>query len=209
MTTTMTSTMNAAPVFYKTDEHDHAEGSSTLLGFWLYLMSDCLIFAALFVTYAVLSPNTAGGPAPLQVFDLGLVQVNTAVMLLCSFTCGLAMIAAGKGQVRALQVTLAAIGLLGLVFLFNQVSEYGHLVNLGATPQTSAFLSAYFTLIGTHAIHVVIGLIWLGTMVVQLSRHGLVEANRRRLTCLTMFWNFLDITWVCMFTFVYLMGMLR
>jgi cytochrome o ubiquinol oxidase subunit III len=211
MTMTMTESKDGAeaPVFHLEHEHDHAEGGSTLLGFWIYLMSDSLIFASLFATYAVLGGNYAGGPSPSQLFNLPIVAVNTAVMLVSSLTCGMAMLATGKGRIGPALGWLGVTGFLGLCFVNNQFTEYRHLAEIGATPATSAFLSSFFALIGTHALHVIVGLIWVSTLMVQVARHGLIEANQRRVICFSMFWNFLDITWVCVFTFVYLMGMLR
>ncbi|TWT11400.1 cytochrome o ubiquinol oxidase subunit III [Reyranella sp. CPCC 100927] len=200
---------NAAPVFHLEDEHTHAAGGSTMLGFWVYLMSDCLIFAILFATYGVLGGNYAAGPAPKDLFDLNLVALNTAMLLLSSITYGFAMLAMGRNHIGETQAWLAATGLFGLAFLGIEVYEFAHLIHQGATPQRSAFLSSFFTLVGTHGLHVTFGLIWLTTLMTQVAQHGLTEANRRRLTCLSMFWHFLDVVWIGVFTFVYLMGMLR
>jgi cytochrome o ubiquinol oxidase subunit 3 len=197
------------PVFYLVDEHDHPEGASTMLGFWIYLMSDCLIFAVLFATYGVLGGNYAAGPAPKDLFDLPLVALNTSMLLMSSITYGFAMLTMDKGEVRATQLWLAVTGLFGLGFIGLELSEFTHMIHEGATPQRSAFLSSFFTLVGTHGLHVSCGLIWLVTLMVQVSRRGLIEANRRRLMCLSMFWHFLDVVWIGVFTFVYLMGMLR
>jgi len=195
--------------YYDLDEHDHPEGGSTLLGFWLYLMSDCLIFAMLFATFGVLGGNYAAGPGPKDLFELPLVAVNTAMLLFSSMTYGFAMIAMQRGWVRGVQVWLVVTALFGAAFLSIELYEFAHLIGEGATPQRSAFLSAFFTLVGTHGLHVTFGLIWLGVLLVQVSQRGLIEANRRRLLCLSMFWHFLDLVWVGVFTFVYLMGMLR
>jgi cytochrome o ubiquinol oxidase subunit 3 len=197
------------PVFYLVDEHDHPEGASTMLGFWIYLMSDCLIFAVLFATYGVLGGNYAAGPAPKDLFDLPLVALNTSMLLMSSITYGFALLTMDKGEVRATQLWLAITGLFGLGFIGIELSEFAHMIREGATPQRSAFLSSFFTLVGTHGLHVSCGLIWLVTLMVQVSRRGLIEANRRRLMCLSMFWHFLDVVWIGVFTFVYLMGMLR
>jgi len=197
------------PLFYLADEHEHAEGGSTMLGFWLYLMSDCLIFAVLFATYGVLGGSYAAGPAPKDVFELPLVAVNTSMLLLSSITYGFAMLTMEKGRVGPTQAWLLITGLFGAAFIGLELYEFVHLIEDGATPQRSAFLSSFFTLVGTHGLHVTMGLIWLGTLMVQVARHGLIEANRRRLMCLSMFWHFLDVIWIGVFTFVYLMGMLR
>jgi cytochrome o ubiquinol oxidase subunit 3 len=198
------------PVFHLEDDHGHAEsGSSTMLGFWIYLMSDCLIFAMLFAVYGVLGGNYAAGPAPKDLFDLPLVALNTTMLLLSSITYGFAMLEMAKGRVKPMQVWLVITGLFGLAFLCIELYEFAHFIHEGATPQRSGFLSSFFTLVGTHGLHVTFGLVWLVVLMVQVSRHGLIAANQRRLMCLSMFWHFLDVIWIGVFTFVYLMGMLR
>jgi cytochrome o ubiquinol oxidase subunit 3 len=211
MTTSLTAAQAVAdaPIFHLADEHEHAEGSSTLLGFWIYLMSDCLIFGVLFATYGVLGGNYAAGPAPKDLFELPLVAVNTSMLLLSSITYGFAMLAMDKGRTGAMQAWLAVTGLFGLCFIGIELYEFAGLIHDGATPQRSAFLSSFFTLVSTHGLHVTAGLIWLVTLMVQVWRHGLIPANKRRLLCLSMFWHFLDVIWIGVFTFVYLMGMLR
>ncbi|PLP58335.1 cytochrome o ubiquinol oxidase subunit III [Mesorhizobium loti] len=199
----------AVPTFYVKDEHDHAEGGSTMLGFWIYLMSDCLIFAILFAVYGVLGTNYAAGPAPKDLFDLSLVAVNTTMLLLSSITYGFAMLSMEKNRVAATQAWLGVTGLFGLAFLGIELYEFAHMIHEGATPQRSGFLSAFFTLVGTHGLHVTFGIIWLVTLMIQVGQRGLIAANRRRLMCLSMFWHFLDVIWIGVFTFVYLMGMLR
>ena len=197
------------PAFYVTeDEHAHS-GGSTMLGFWLYLMSDCLVFAVLFATYGVLGRNYAAGPSGADLFDLKLVAVNTAMLLFSSITYGFAMLAMDKGRQAAMQGWLVVTGLFGLAFLSIELYEFAHFIREGATPMRSAFLSSFFTLVGTHGLHVTFGLIWLTVLMVQVSRRGLIEANRRRLLCLSMFWHFLDVVWIGVFTFVYLMGVLK
>ena len=198
-----------APVFYLKDEHAHPEGSSTMLGFWIYLMSDCLIFAVLFAIYGVLGASYAAGPAPKDLFDLELVAINTAMLLFSSLTFGFAMLAMLKQNVRGALIWLGVTGLFGLAFLAIELYEFAHLIHLGATPQRSAFLSSFFTLVGTHGLHVAFGILWLVTLMVQVNRFGLIEANKRRLMCLSMFWHFLDVIWIGVFTFVYLLGVLR
>jgi cytochrome o ubiquinol oxidase subunit 3 len=197
------------PVFHVEDEHAHAEGGGTMLGFWIYLMSDCLIFAILFATYGVLGSNYAAGPSPKDLFDLPLVAVNTSMLLISSLTNGFAMLAMEKGRVAATQFWLGVTILFGLAFVGIELNEFSHMISEGATPQRSAFLSSFFTLVGTHGLHVTFGMIWMVTLIVQIGQRGLIEANRRRMTCLAMFWHFLDIIWIGVFTFVYLMGMLR
>lgn len=206
---TITAQAGEAPVFYLKDEHPHPEGHSTALGFWIYLMSDCLIFAILFAMFGVLGASYAAGPGPKDLFDLDLVALNTAMLLFSSITYGFAMLTMDKGRVAATQAWLAVTGLFGLAFLSIELYEFHHLFHIGATPQRSAFLSSFYTLVGTHGLHVTFGTIWLVTLMVQVARHGLIPANRRRLMCLSMFWHFLDVIWIGVFTFVYLMGMLR
>jgi cytochrome o ubiquinol oxidase subunit 3 len=197
------------PIFYLENEHVHAEGGSTALGFWMYLMSDCLIFAMLFAAYGVLGGNYAAGPSPKNLFDLPLVAVNTSMLLLSSLTNGFAMLTAQRNRVGATQIWMAVTILFGLAFVGIELSEFTHMIREGATPQRSAFLSSFFTLVGTHGLHVTFGMIWMVTLMVQIARYGLIQANQRRLMCLSMFWHFLDIIWIGVFTFVYLMGALR
>lgn len=199
----------SAPVFYLVDEPHHAEGSSTMLGFWIYLMSDCLIFAVLFAIYGVLGGNYAAGPSPKDLFDLRLVALNTSMLLLSSITYGFAMLAMVKKRVAATQGWLVITAAFGLAFVGIELYEFAHMIHEGATPQRSAFLSSFYTLVGTHGLHVSFGLIWLFTLMVQIGRHGLVPANARRLMCLSMFWHFLDVIWIGVFSFVYLLGVLR
>ncbi|GAB4070785.1 cytochrome o ubiquinol oxidase subunit III [Ancylobacter sonchi] len=208
MSTTVTAT-SEAPVFYEVDEHPHPEGHSTALGFWIYLMSDCLIFAILFATFGVLGGNYAAGPGPRDLFDLNLVALNTTMLLLSSITYGFAMLAMDKERVKATQVWLVITAVFGLAFLSIELYEFHHMIHEGAGPQRSAFLSAFFTLVGTHGLHVTFGIIWLVTLLVQVQKRGLITANKRRLMCLSMFWHFLDVVWIGVFTFVYLLGMLR
>ena len=201
-----TGTAADAPAFY--DNGDHHPQQGTLLGFWLYLMSDCLIFAVLFATYAVLGRSYAAGPSGADLFDLQLVAINTALLLLSSITYGFAMIGAQQKRQGVVLGWLAVTGLLGLGFLGIELYEFAHLLHEGAGPQRSAFLSAFFTLVGTHGLHVTFGTIWLVTLMLQVRKHGLIPENKRRLMCLSMFWHFLDVVWIGVFTFVYLMGVL-
>jgi cytochrome o ubiquinol oxidase subunit 3 len=190
-------------------DHEHGGGSATLLGFWIYLMSDALIFASLFAVYGILSRNYAGGPAPQQIFELPLVALNTGLLLASSIAFGIGLQAMETGKLARTWLWLAITGLLGAAFLGVELHEFSTLVAEGATPQRSAFLSSFFTLVGTHGLHVAFGLVWLVTMLVQLAQRGLTVENKRRLMCLSMFWHFLDIIWIGVFTFVYLFGALR
>jgi cytochrome o ubiquinol oxidase subunit 3 len=192
--------------YYLTEEHHPENG--TLLGFWLYLMSDCLVFACLFAMYAVLGRSYAGGPTGAQLFDLPLVAINTSLLLLSSITYGFAMMEMQSNRLRGTLAWLVITGLFGAGFIGIELHEFAHLIHEGAGPQRSAFLSSFFTLVGTHGLHVTFGIVWLVTLLAQLSRYGLTAANRRRLLCLSMFWHFLDVVWIGVFTFVYLMGVL-
>ena len=194
------------PLFHLPHEPHHPDGHSTMLGFWIYLMSDCLLFAGLFATFAVLDHSYAGGPGPRQLFELPLVALNTAMLLFSSITYGFAMLVMERGNKQATLLWLGITGLFGLAFLGIEMHEFAGLIAEGATPQSSAFLSAFFTLVGTHGLHVTLGTVWLVTLMVQVANKGLIPANRRRLMCLSMFWHFLDVVWIGVFTFVYLIG---
>jgi cytochrome o ubiquinol oxidase subunit III len=195
--------------FYRPEDPHVEAGASTPLGFWIYLMSDCLIFAILFAVFGVLGGNYAAGPGPKDLFELELVALNTTMLLLSSITYGFAMLEMQRERVNGTLVWLGVTGLFGAAFLAIELYEFTHLIHIGAGPQRSGFLSAFFTLVGTHGLHVTFGLIWLVTMMVQVKMHGLIAPNRRSLMSLSMFWHFLDVIWIGVFTFVYLMSMLR
>ncbi len=190
--------------YYLPTEH-HVE-NGTLLGFWLYLMSDCLIFACLFAVHGVLGRSYAAGPSGAELFELPLVALNTSMLLLSSITYGFAMLEMQKNKLRATLVWLGITGLFGAAFISLELYEFILLIHEGAGPQRSAFLSSFFTLVGTHGLHVTFGIVWLITLMVQVGKHGFSTENRRRLMCLSMFWHFLDVVWIGVFTFVYLMG---
>ena len=209
MSNSATETMQpgTAPTFYLREEHHPENG--TMLGFWIYLMSDCLVFAVLFAMYGVLGGSYAAGPSPKDIFELPTVALNTTMLLLSSITYGFAMLEMARSRKNATLLWLAITGLFGVAFVGLELNEFAHLIHEGAGPQRSAFLSSFFTLVGTHGLHVSFGIIWLVTLMVQVSKHGLNAANRRRLSCLSLFWHFLDVVWIGVFTFVYLMGVLR
>ena len=188
-------------------EHEHS-GSNKLFGFWIYLMSDCLLFAAIFATYAVLSRNYAGGPDGKELFHLPYVLGETMLLLTSSLTYGFSMLALHQGKQRQVFVWLLVTFLLGLGFFGMEIREFGELIGAGHGPQRSGFLSAFFTLVGTHGAHIVFGLIWMAVMMVQLAAYGLTAATRTRLMCLSLFWHFLDIVWIGVFTIVFLMGVM-
>ena len=177
-------------------------------GFWLFVLSDMVLFSALFATYASLVNATDGGPTTSQLFDRNLVAIETLALLVSSFVCGLAMITAKRKNMLWTQAWLVLTGLLGLVFLSIELHEFASMVAEGAPPQRSAFLSAFFTLVGCHGAHVTAGLLWLGTMMAQIWAKGFRQDIIRRLLCFSVFWHALDIIWVAIFTIVYLIGTL-
>jgi cytochrome o ubiquinol oxidase subunit 3 len=177
-------------------------------GFWIFLLSDILMFAAFFATYAVLSGSTDGGPTSHQLFDLTHTAIETACLLASSFTCGLASIAAGHRRAIWFYAAMAATFALGAIFVALEVREFVGMVAQGAGPQRSAFLSAFFTLVGCHGLHVGCGLLWLLTMMAQVFAKGFRADILRRILCFSLFWHALDIIWVALFTVVYLIGSL-
>ena len=198
---------NPSARFYLSTEHHPENG--TLLGFWLYLMSDCLVFACLFAAFGVLGRNFAAGPSGAELFELPLVALNTSLLLLSSITYGFAVIEMQRDRIKGTLIWLVVTGALGAGFIGIELYEFAHLIHEGNGPQRSAFLSAFFTLVSTHGLHVTFGIVWLVTLMAQVMKHGLIHENRRRLMCLSMFWHFLDVVWIGVFTFVYLMGVLR
>jgi cytochrome o ubiquinol oxidase subunit 3 len=177
-------------------------------GFWLFVLSDMVLFSALFASYATLVHATDGGPVTSQLFDRTNVAIETLALLISSFICGLAMIAAKRKNMLWTQVFLFFTGLFGLVFLVIEITEFVGMVRIGAGPQRSAFLSSFFTLVGCHGAHVTAGLLWIGTMMAQVWAKGFQPHIIRRLLCLSIFWHALDIIWVAIFTIVYLIGTL-
>ncbi|KKZ18344.1 MULTISPECIES: cytochrome o ubiquinol oxidase subunit III [Serratia] len=190
-------------------EHGHHDaGETKVFGFWIYLMSDCILFASLFATYAVLVNGTAGGPTGKDIFDLKFVLVETFLLLFSSITYGMAMIAMNKGKVGGVNTWLFLTFLFGLGFVAMEIYEFHHLIAEGFGPDRSAFLSSFFALVGTHGLHVTSGLIWIIVLMIQVSKFGLTATNKTRLMCLSLFWHFLDVVWICVFTVVYLLGVM-
>ncbi|HEY6834430.1 MAG TPA: cytochrome o ubiquinol oxidase subunit III [Pseudolabrys sp.] len=187
-------------------EEHHDDGSTTTLGFWIYLMSDCILFASLFASFAVLRGQLAGGPGARELFSLPYVAVETACLLVSSFTYGMAMISMQRGRQAQVLGWLVLTMLLGLGFVGMEVHEFADLIHEGAGPDRSAFLSAFFTLVGTHGLHVTAGIVWMLVLILHILRRGLSPANQTRLMCLSLFWHFLDVVWIGVFTVVYLMG---
>jgi cytochrome o ubiquinol oxidase subunit 3 len=178
----------------------------TLFGFWVYVMTDCILFATLFATYAVLRNNTYGGPGSHELFNMPFVLVETILLLTSSFTCGLALLAARRQKVKQVGLWLGATFILGLSFITMELTEFAQLASEGHGWWSSAFLSAFFTLVGTHGLHITIGLLWLLVMGAFIMTRGLNEHTMRRLSMFGIFWHFLDVVWVFIFTIVYLMG---
>ena len=186
------------------DHHDHPP-SHSVFGFWLYLMTDCIIFGSLFAVFAVMQNQFAGGPTAKDLFDIPGVALETAVLLISSITYGFAMIGAHKQRTGQVLFWLAVTFLCGATFLYFELHEFAHLIAEGAGPSRSAFLSSFFTLVATHGIHVTFGMLWMIVLMVQIVKAPtLGERELRRLTCLSLFWHFLDIVWICVFSFVYL-----
>lgn len=182
--------------------------SRVVLGFWIYLMTDCILFGTLFATYAVLHGNNFGGPTSRELFDLRTAFAETMILLFSSISCGMATLASLKmNKIKVIQ-WLALTFLLGASFIGMELNEFYHLVQEGHSWRVSAFLSAFFTLVGTHGLHVSIGLVWLSVIAFQLYFKGITTTTFRRLVLFGMFWHFLDLIWIFIFTFVYLMGVL-
>lgn len=190
-------------------EHEHAhQAELTTFGLWIYLMSDLILFSILFATFVVLGKNVAGGPTPQELFHLPFIFTETMFLLLSSITFGLAMVAMNSKNKKGVLIGLIFTGLFGLGFLGMELYEFYELAAAGHTPDKSGFLTAFFTLVGTHGAHVFFGLIWLISMIIQVSKKGFTAKVRSRLMRLSLFWHFLDIVWIGVFTFVYLMSIL-
>ncbi|HUD07132.1 MAG TPA: cytochrome o ubiquinol oxidase subunit III [Candidatus Saccharimonadales bacterium] len=177
-----------------------------LFGFWVYIMTDCVLFASLFATYAVLNNNTNGGPDGRQLFSLPYILTETIILLTSSFTCGLAILAARHNHKTKVVGWFTITFLLGLAFLIMELVEFTHLAHTGNSWTRSGFLSSYFALVGTHGLHISVGLLWMLVLIVRVAKSGLKSSTIRRLTMLSLFWHFLDIIWIFIFTIVYLRG---
>lgn len=182
--------------------------SKTTLGFWIYLMTDCLLFTTLFTTYAVLHNDTFGGPSSVEIFNLSTSFIETMILLCSSVTCGFALLSAVQNKKSKVLFWLAASFLLGASFVAIELTEFSHLVQEGNSWERSAFLSSFFTLVGTHGLHVSSGLLWMLVMMAQVFWQGITTDTFRRLIIFGMFWHFLDLIWIFIFTFVYLMGVI-
>ncbi|WP_226503091.1 MULTISPECIES: cytochrome o ubiquinol oxidase subunit III [Pseudomonas] len=189
------------------DDH-HDAGAMTVFGFWIYLMTDCILFASIFAAYAVLVNNVAGGPSGADIFELPYVLVETAALLLSSITFGFSMLAMYKGDKGKVLLWLFITFLFGLVFIGMEINEFHKLIEEGFGPDRSGFLTGFFTLVGTHGVHVTSGLLWMAVVMLQVRKYGLTPTNQTRMSCLSLFWHFLDVVWICVFTVVYLLGTL-
>jgi cytochrome o ubiquinol oxidase subunit 3 len=185
---------------------EQANESKTLFGFWVYLMTDCILFATLFATFAVLRNNTFNGPAGRDLFSLPYVLTETLILLTSSFTAGLGILSAHNRNKRNTLLFFGITFLLGAVFLTLELREFAHLAHEGNSWRRSGFLSAFFTLVGTHGAHITAGLIWMAVMMYRVRQMGLTAFNVKRLTMLSLFWHFLDVIWIFIFTIVYLAG---
>lgn len=198
--------------------HDHADTSvpdlhqdtfsKVTLGFWTYLMTDCLLFASLFITYAVLHPNTFGGPSSRDLFSLSTAFTETMILLCSSVACGFSLLSALRDDKSKVLLWLAVTFLLGASFVTLELIEFGQLAREGNDWTRSAFLSSFFTLVGTHGLHVSLGLVWMLVMMAQVLWWGVTHMTFRRLVVLSLFWHFLDLIWIFLFTFVYLAGVI-
>ncbi len=202
-----TLSMHDESALHSHEEHCHHDMNEIkVFGFWIYLMTDCILFATIFATFAVLMPNTAGGPGASGLFDLKFVLVETLLLLFSSITYGFVILGMHKNKMGLVQFWLFITFLFGLGFVAMELWEFNHLIHQGAGPQRSGFLSGFFGLVGTHGLHVTCGLIWILCMMIHLSRRGLTKHNQARLMCLSLFWHFLDVVWICVFSVVYLFG---
>jgi cytochrome o ubiquinol oxidase subunit 3 len=192
-------------------DHEHAhDGHQDLealrmMGFWIFLITDCILFGSLFATYMVLSGNTAGGPTPSELLEMPGVIAETFILLTSSFTSGLAVLSMNQGNRKGLIGWLAVTAILGASFISLEVTEFVKLVHEGAAISTSAHWSAFFTLVGTHGLHVSIGLIWMVSLMIQLKRHGINSVTRRKIGIISLYWHFLDAVWIFVFTIVYML----
>lgn len=189
------------------DAHTHHyDGSKYVFGFWMYIMTDCLLFASLFATYAVLHTHTFGGAHAKELFSLPFVLTETLLLLTSSFTFGLGMLARNSKDTSKVTRLMWVTFILGFCFIAMELYEFRNLYIEGHSWSESAFLSSFFTLVGTHGLHVTAGLVWMLTVIFQIKIHGLTPVTKTKLTCLGLFWHFLDIVWIFVFSVVYLMG---
>ncbi|CAM4424601.1 cytochrome o ubiquinol oxidase subunit III [Paenibacillus tarimensis] len=189
------------------DGHHDIESMRTF-GFWIFLITDCILFGTLFAVYIVLHGNTNGGPTADELFAMPGIIASTFILLTSSYTSGLAVLSMNKGNVKGLIGWLIVTALLGASFIALEVTEFVHMVHEGATIGTSAFLSSFYTLVGTHGLHVSLGLVWMIAIILQLSRRGITSVTKRKVNVISLYWHFLDVVWIFVFTIVYLMGVM-
>jgi cytochrome o ubiquinol oxidase subunit 3 len=191
------------------EHHEHHDQESLkTFGFWLFLITDVILFSTLFATYVVLRGNTNGGPTAEELIQLPIIIASTFILLTSSFTSGLAVLAMHRGALRQLIFWLGVTVLLGASFVALEIYEFTHMVHEGATMSTSAFLSAFYTLVGTHGLHVSIGLVWMAALMLQLRKRGITPVTERKVNVISLYWHFLDVVWIFVFTVVYLMGVM-
>lgn len=186
----------------------HEEDQKTVFGFWVYIMTDCVLFASLFATFAVLRHNTYGGPSGQDIFSLPFVLTETLILLTSSFSIGMAWLAAQHKDKRMVLAWMGITFILGLAFLTLEINEFHRLYTEGNSWRRSGFLSSFFTLVGTHGAHITVGLVWMGVMMSRIYTQGLFKTSFRKITMLSLFWHFLDVVWIFIFTIVYLMGVI-
>lgn len=185
-------------------ETARAKDTTVVFGFWMYLMTDLVLFASLFAVFAVLRTNSAFGPSPSDIVNAPYVLIETLLLLTSSFVAGLAVLSIRTGKKWQVLTRLALSAFLGLLFVIMELMEFAKLVAAGNGPQASGFLSAYFTLVGTHGLHIIIGLLWSVALMISIASRGLTRGNMRKLVLWSLFWHFLDIVWIFIFTIVYL-----
>lgn len=188
-------------------EHEHHE-SMKVFGFWIFLMTDCILFACLFATFAVLRTHTDSPFTGNELFEIPGFTAETFILLTSSFTSGLATLAMNKGKVKPLIGWLAVTVLLGAAFIGLEINEFMKMVSEGATISTNAFLSSFYTLVSTHGLHVSVGIVWMIAIMIQLKQHGIQSVTKRKVQVMSLYWHFLDVVWIFLFTVVYLMGVM-
>ncbi|WP_054025890.1 cytochrome o ubiquinol oxidase subunit III [Bacillus sp. FJAT-28004] len=189
------------------DDH-HDQESMKMFGFWLFLITDVILFGTLFATYVVLRLNTDGGPTGAELLEMNGIIISTFILLTSSFTSGIAVLEMNKGNKRGLILWLAITAVLGASFVYLEVNEFMHLVHEGANIGTSAYWSAFFVLVGTHGLHVSLGLIWMIALILQIRRRGITPVTKRKVGIISLYWHFLDVVWIFVFSIVYLMGVM-
>ena len=189
-------------------DHHHDPQELKMLGFWLFLISDVILFACLFATYIVLRHSTAGGPSGAELFNISGVTLETFILLTSSFTSGLAVLSMNKKETKSLINWLIVTIVLGLMFIGLEIYEFIEMVHSGASYTTSAFTGAFFTLVGTHGLHVCFGIVWMVALIIQLYHRGVTDITKGKVMTISLYWHFLDVVWIFLFTIVYLMGVM-